>query len=166
MKFCYKCGTALIKKLNGIDGVTPYCPCCQAFRFPIFSTAVSMIVKNPTEDKILLIKQYSKPNYVLVAGYISKGENAEQTVLREVKEEIGLNVTQIRPSKSAYFTPTNTLMLNFSCVAESEDLSHTNDEIDNAAWFSFNDAVQKIKPDSLAENFLLYFLEQTNKAQN
>lgn len=160
MKFCYECGTALIQKINGIDGPTPYCPCCQTFRFPIFSTAVSMIVKNPAKDKILLIKQYGKPHYVLVAGYINKGENAENTVVREVKEEIGLNIVKLHPSKSAYFAPTNTLMLNFACVADSEDLSGTNNEIDSAAWFSLEEAVRNIKPDSLAEYFLIYHMEQ------
>lgn len=160
MKFCYECGTALITKINGIDGETPYCPCCQTFRFPIFSTAVSMIVKNPSEDKILLIKQYGKPNYVLVAGYVNKGENAEQAVHREVKEEIGLNIVKLRPSKSAYFAPTNTLMLNFVCIADSMDLGGINEEIDSAAWFSFEDAAKNIKPDSVAQHFLLYYLEQ------
>lgn len=163
MKFCYECGAPLTSKINGIDGEVPYCPSCREFRFPIFSTAVSMIVKNPAHDKILLIKQYSKPDYVLVAGYVNRGENAEDAVVREVHEEIGVNVTKLHPSKSEFFAPTNTLMLNFVCTADSESLSNTNGEIDSAAWFSLDEAVKNIKPDSVAKRFLLYHLNQYNK---
>ena len=56
--------------------------------------------------------------------------------------------------KTAYFPPSNTLMVNFVSVAESEDLSHITDEVDEAAWFSLDEAVENIVPDSLAEQFL------------
>ncbi|MDD6490026.1 MAG: NUDIX domain-containing protein [Clostridia bacterium] len=155
MNYCYECGTKLIVRELENEGIIPYCTKCGAYRFPIYSTAVSMIVKNPSEDKILLIKQYGKPDYVLVAGYINKGESAENAVIREVKEEIGLDVKELKFNKSEYFKPTNTLMLNFSCIAESESLAALNtDEVDFAQWFSFDDAKINIKPDSLAQRFL------------
>ena len=122
MKYCMECGTKLTERFLKNEGMIPYCENCQAYRFPVFSTAVSMEVQNPSKDKILLIKQYGKDRYVLVAGYVNLGESAEHTVAREVKEEIGLDVREISFEKSEYFPETNTLMLNFSCVAETEDL--------------------------------------------
>ena len=77
MKYCSECGTKLIEKECGIDGLVPYCPTCKQFRFPMFNSAISTIIFNPTKDKILLIKQYGKDFNVLVAGYIIKGENAK-----------------------------------------------------------------------------------------
>ncbi|MGN0470105.1 MAG: NAD(+) diphosphatase [Acutalibacteraceae bacterium] len=155
MNYCYECGTRLIEKELENEGIIPYCTKCGQYRFPIYSSAVSMIVQNPSRDKILLIKQYGKPNYVLVAGYINKGESAENAVIREVREEIGLDVTEVKFNKSEYFEPTNTLMLNFLCIADSESLAALNtDEVDYAQWFSLDDAKSNIKPNSLAQRFL------------
>ena len=55
MKYCFECGTKLIEKTLKNEGNIPYCEKCGEYRFPIFSTAVSMIVKNPAQNKILLI---------------------------------------------------------------------------------------------------------------
>lgn len=161
MNYCYECGAKLILRELKNEGMIPFCCCCNTYRFPIFSTAVSMIVQNPAKDKILLIQQYGQKTNILVAGYVNKGENAETTVAREVKEEIGLNVSEIQFNRSEYFPKTNTLMLNFSCVADSEALSGVNtEEVDTAEWFSFQQAKEKIRPESLAKRFLLDFLSK------
>lgn len=164
MKYCLECGTELVLRHLEDEGEIPYCTECKQFRFPVFSVAVSVEVQNPDRDKILLIKQYGKDRYILVAGYVNKGENAEDTVRREVMEEIGLKVDQVHFEKSEYFAPSNTLMLNFSCVAESEDLSHVSEkEIDSCRWFSRDRAAVEIADGSLAEKFLLRFLAMTSK---
>ena len=159
MSYCCKCGNKLIEKEHKNEGLIPYCSKCGEFRFPVFSVACRMVVMNPDKNKILLIQQYGKKRNVLVAGYINKGENAEDAVKREVKEETGIDLYNIKYNKSEYFAPTNTLLLNFSCVAKSEDLSGINNEIDKAEWFSFNDAKQNIMPDGSAQRFLDFFLE-------
>lgn len=87
MSYCVKCGHELIEKENGIDGMVPYCPNCQEFRFPMFNSAVSALVLNPKKDKILLIQQYGHKDNILIAGYVTKGENAKQALFREIKEE-------------------------------------------------------------------------------
>ena len=155
MKHCYECGEKLVdKELEG-EGTVPFCPCCGEYRFPIFSTAVSMIVENPKRDKILLIKQYGRDSYILVAGYVNKGESAEDAARREVMEEIGIGLTEMHFNKSEYFAKSNTLMINFVCVADSEDLSNISPrEIDEATWFSREDALKNIRPGSLAKRFL------------
>lgn len=155
MKHCYECGTVLTPKECEHEGLVPFCGPCNTFRFPIFSTAVSCIVFNKTEDKILLIQQYGRPDYILVAGYISQGENAEQTVIRETKEETGLTVISHRYMKSEYYEKSNTLVFNYCCVVDSEDLSNINHEIDKADWFGIDEAKAAIKKGSLAERFLL-----------
>ena len=157
--YCIECGTKLTDKFLEHEGIVPYCEKCGEFRFPPFSTACSMIVLDPSRERILLIKQYGRDRNILVAGYISKGEDAEHAARREVKEETGIDITELHYNKSGYFERSNTLMLNFWCVAASDDLSHTNYEIDSAAWYTFEQAKEKIVHGSLAEKFLLYFLE-------
>lgn len=158
MKFCYTCGTQLVEKYLEREGMVPYCPHCQQFRFPIFNTAVSMEVLNPSRTHVLLIQQYGKTRNILVAGYVNRGEHAEQTVAREVEEETGLKVHDITFQESRFFEPSNTLMLNFSCVSDSEDLSGITDEVDRAEWFPLEQAQQAIAHHSLAEAFLNDFL--------
>lgn len=73
----------------------PFCEKCNQYRFPVYNVAVSMIVVNEQNGKIMLIQQYGKPVYILVAGYINRGEQAENAVAREIKEETGMTVSHI-----------------------------------------------------------------------
>lgn len=161
MNYCFECGTKLVPKECEGEGIIPFCSCCNIFRFPIYNTAISTEIVCPQKDKILLIQQYGKKEYILLAGYINKGECAEDAVVREVKEEVGLDIIKCQFVKSEYYAGSNTLMLNFVSFASSADLSHITKEVDLANWFSFEDARKNIKTNSLAEKFLLTFLNNT-----
>ena len=100
MKYCMHCGHKLDEKYLMGEGMVPYCPECQEFRFPVYNTAVSMIVMNKELDKVLLIKQYGRDSYILVAGYVNKGEDAEDAVKREIGEELGLQVLECHFNRS------------------------------------------------------------------
>ena len=158
MSYCEKCGTLLVERFLENEGMIPYCEHCGQYRFPMFNTAVSMVVYSPDHSKILLIQQYGKARNILVAGYVNKGEAAEHALSREVMEEIGLTVTECCFNKSEYFEKSNTLMLNFACRVDSDDLSHKTDEVDEAAWYTPEEARKAICHDSLAERFLLAWL--------
>ena len=159
MNYCMTCGTKLVKRHLDGEGDVPYCETCGEFRFPVFNTAVSMIVMNEDRSKIVLIKQYGRPHYILVAGYVNKGEDAEDAAVREVKEEMGLDVTSIHFNHSHYFEPSNTLMLNFT-VTVAGDSPTPNREIDSYAWFTPDEARANIRPNSLAEKFLNAYLDE------
>lgn len=159
MKYCMKCGNKLIKRYLKHEGMIPYCEHCGEYRFPYANTAVSLILLSPNQEQILLIQQYQKKDYILTAGYVNQQESLEEALIRECREEIGREITQIQYVKSAYYQPSNTLMCCFSAVADSVSLNDiSNWEIDAAKWFTFQQAAQAIKPNSLAEHFLLTFL--------
>ena len=158
MEYCMFCGTKLKDRALEGEGIIPFCEKCGEYRFPVFSTAVSMIVTNKDRDKILLIKQYGRDRYILVAGYVNKGEDAEDAVCREIQEEMGLKATDYSFNHSHYFKPSNTLMLNFTAVIEDAE-PHPNKEIDHYQWFSRDEARKNIYSGSLAEKFLLGYLD-------
>ena len=158
MKYCMACGTKLVTKHLDGEGEIPYCETCGEFRFPVFNTAVSMIVTNEDRTKIVLIKQYGRPHYILVAGYINKGEDAEDAAIREVKEEMGLDVTSVHFNHSHYFEPSNTLMLNFTVTVAGESPT-PNREIDSYRGFTPEEAKENIKQGSLAARFLYWYLD-------
>jgi len=159
MKYCMECGARLELRPLENEGMIPFCPSCGAFRFPVFSTAVSLIVMPETRDRVLLIQQYGRKEYILVAGYVNKGENAEQTARRELKEETGLEAVSVTYNRSAYFPKSNTLMLNFTCLVSRQELDSVTAEVDQATWFSLEEARNAIKPGSLAQEFLEQFLK-------
>lgn len=159
MKYCQKCGTKLIVKELEHEGLIPFCPSCNAYRFETFNSAVSMVVTNKTFDQVLLIEQYGKKRYILVAGYINKGESAEAACRRELMEEVGLQASKLLFQKTEYYEKTNTLMINFIVVVENMNVV-TNYEIDHYQWFSIEDAKKNISRGSLAEQFYLQFYEK------
>ena len=158
MNYCMNCGAKLEKRYHEQEKKEIlYCPACKEFRFPIYNVAVSMIVMNRTGEKILLIKQYGRDQYILVAGYVNRGEDAEAAVIREVKEELGLTVHSMIFNHSHFFEPSNTLMLNFAVYVEEEE-PQPNWEIDSYRFFTREGAREQVKRPSLAQRFLDEFL--------
>lgn len=151
---CPECGTLLIKKELKNEGMIPYCPQCNQYRFPQYNVAVSMIVRNRQNGKILLIQQYGRKSNILVAGYINRGEKAEEAVCREIREETGMTAVEIHFNRTCFFEPSNTLMCNFTAwVADDHELS-PNEEIDAYSWFTPQEARINIRQNSLAAEFL------------
>lgn len=159
-KHCHECGTALTEKELEGEGIVSYCPQCQQFRFPMYNVAVSMIVINEQTGEILLIKQYGRPHFILVAGYVNRGEQLEQAVVREIKEETGMTVSHIKFNRTSFFEPSNTLMCNFTAFVKDVNELSPNGEIDSYQWFTPDEARKNIRPGSLAEKFLNAYLEE------
>ena len=159
-KHCFECGTPLIEKELEGEGIVPYCPKCEQYRFPMYNVAVSMIVINEQTGKILLVKQYGRPWFILVAGYVNRGEQLEHAVCREVKEEMGMTVIRAKFNRTSFFEPSNTLMCNFTAFVKDDSELSTNGEIDSYQWFTPDEARKNIRPNSLAESFLNAYLDE------
>ena len=149
-KFCRECGTKLVPKELENEGIVPYCPSCGQYRFPQYNVAVSMIVVNEEKDEILLIQQ----------GYVSRGEALEDAVVREVREETGMTVSHMKFNRTQFFGKSDTLMCNFTAFVKDSSELHTNYEVDKYAWFTRDEARANIRPNSLAEEFLVAYLDE------
>ncbi len=158
---CPVCGKKLIDKYLKNEGDIPFCPSCEEFRFPRYNVAVSMIVIRKNDNYILLIKQYSRPDYILVAGYVNRTESLEKAVIRELKEETGMTAKEYHYNRSKFFEKSNTLMCNFTVYVDNDNEMKPNEEIDEYAWFQKEEARGNIRPNSLAKEFLEKFLEET-----
>ena len=160
---CRKCGAKLIEKEMKNEGIVPYCPECEEYRFPQYNVAVSMIVVNKSKDEILLIQQYGRPSYVLVAGYVNRGESLEDAVRREIKEETGMTVSELKFNRTQFFERSESLMCNFTAFVEDDSEMDPNYEIDKYSWFPREGARENIRPDSLAEFFLNSYLDEAKQ---
>ena len=159
MKYCQECGTALTEKELEHEGIIPYCPKCRDYRFPMYNVAVSMIVVNEEDQKTLLIKQYGKDFFRLVAGYVNRTESLEHAVVRELKEETGMTAERVVFNRTRFFEPSNTLMCNFTAFVKDDSELNPNYEIDYCEWFSFDEARKAIDPNILAGQFLNAYLD-------
>lgn len=105
-----------------------YCPSCRNMVYPRISPAVIVAV---TKGDSLLLTKYaggSYRRYALIAGYTEIGETAEETVAREVMEETGIRVKNIRYYKSQPWAFSETLLLGFFCEADGEEEIHMDTE--------------------------------------
>ena len=112
-----------------------------------------MVAVNKSQDKILLGK-HTSGEYLLLAGYVKKGESAEKTIVREAKEETGLNAIKYKYFASRYHEPKNVLMLGFIVVLSDGEINLNTDEISEVKWCTFDEAISTVNEDSTA-GFLL-----------
>ena len=165
MSYCPVCGTQLVDRELEHEGMVPFCPKCGEYRFPMYNVAVSMIVVSECDRKVLLIKQYGKDFYRLVAGYVNRTETLEHAAVRELKEETGMTAVRLRFNRTEFFEPSNTLMCNFTVFVKDESELSPNYEIDSCAWFTFEEARRNIRPEILAGRFLNAYLDEAEKGE-
>jgi NAD+ diphosphatase len=161
--YCRECGQKLSLRFCENEGLIPYCATCEAYMFPEFPVAVSMVVTNRAQDKILLAKHVEDDDFILFAGYIKKGENVEKTIPREIKEELGLNVVKTKYMSSRYHSKKELLMLNFIVVVEEKELKLAEEEIAEAKWCTPEEALALIRKNTTAEFFLTNAVRELKK---
>lgn len=159
MNFCYECGNKLELKFCGDEGMTPFCKHCNEFRFPVFNSAIITVVLYKDLTKVALLQQYGNKSNILLAGYITKGETPEQTLVREVKEEIGLDVIDFEYIESCYSPKRNTLMLGYKSIVEDDNFNNLSKEVDKVQWYSLENAKQEVLPDSIAKKLLFKVID-------
>ncbi len=132
---CGRCGTPTrIEQAGHLRKCTD--AQCAASHFPRTDPAVIMLVTHG--DKCLLGRQKVWPEgmHSTLAGFVEPGESLEDAVAREVFEEAGVRVSDVRYHSSQPWPFPTSLMLGFHARAESEALEVNTDELESAAWFS------------------------------
>lgn len=134
-KHCPECGAGLSPRVIGDEGEVPFCENCSR---PFFSFSYPCVICLVTdgEGQFALLKQgYVSPHHVCVAGYIKRGETAEETAAREVAEETGLSVESVSYLRSYYHSRGDNLMLGFVVMVKHGEF-RLSGEVDSAGWHS------------------------------
>ena len=161
--YCPHCGSKLTKKEIGDEGLIPYCESCRLPLWDMFTTCIICAVVNEYEEIALLRQNYiSSTSYVCVSGIMKLGESAEETVCREVKEEIGLNVETLQFIQSYPYEKKKMLMLGFLATVKKTDF-HISGEVDSVEWFPLSTADEKLRPGSIAWQLVSRVKEQFEK---
>lgn len=154
-QFCGRCAS---KMMPDHKERMLYCPDCHNMVYPRISPAVIVGVIN--KDKILMSKYAGRAytKYALIAGFTEIGESVEQTVAREVMEEVGLKVKNIRYYKSQPWAFSGSLLLGYFCDLDgSDEITLDTNELSEAGWFSRDEITLEDDHVSLTREMILKF---------
>jgi hypothetical protein len=155
--YCGHCGSKTIRSTTERAVI---CPNCGAIEYPKISPAI--IVAITDGDRILLTKgrNTTYKHYALVAGFMEIGETPEDAVRREVMEEVGLKIKNIRAHKSQPWAFSDTLMMGFTAELDGDDtITLQEEELKEASWFERKDVPLPDSTISVGQEMIAYFKE-------
>jgi NAD+ diphosphatase len=131
-RFCGRDGTPTER---GDEELVRVCPRCGSTYFPRISPAVIMLVER--DGRILLARRagVARALYSCLAGFVEPGETLEETVAREVREEAGIEVADVRYVASQPWPFPSQLMVGFTARWASGELRIDERELGDAQWF-------------------------------
>jgi NAD+ diphosphatase len=131
-RFCGRCGTATEPARTERAKV---CPSCHQVTYPRISPAVIVLVRN--NSSILMVRGKKAPpgRYSLVAGFVEPGETIEHAAYREVREETGIAIKNVRYCASEPWPFPNSLMLGFIADYDEGEIAPDGIEMESAVWF-------------------------------
>ena len=136
-KFCSKCGQSM--RLSDKERML-HCESCGFNVYPTISPCVIVAVYD--KDRLLLTKYAGRvfKNYALIAGFVEIGESLEAAVHREVKEEVGLSVKNLKFYKSQPWPFTDTILAGFFAELDGDDkITIEEDELALGEWINRED---------------------------
>ena len=156
-RFCGRCGAAMER--DKVERAMR-CPSCGQIVYPRINPAVLAAVRH--RDKLLLTHYANRPNatrYALVAGFTEIGETLEDTVRREVMEEVHLPIKNIRYHASQPWGFAGNIMVGFWADLDSEDETVILDrsELDEGVWLSREEIPVEETPVSLTHTMIQLF---------
>ena len=131
-RYCGRCG-AKTRQLR--TERAQFCTDCNLITYPRLSPAIVVLIQNG--DRILLARSPHFPvgMHSLIAGFVEPGESLEQTVYREVLEEVGITIKNLRYVASEPWPFPNSLMCGFVAEYDKGEIAIDNNEIVSAGWF-------------------------------
>jgi NAD+ diphosphatase len=159
-QFCGRCGVQLKTKTTER---AKECPQCGLLQFPRLAPAIIVLVERG--DKLLLARSrhFMPGMYSVLAGFVEPGESLEVAVVREVKEEVGIEVKDINYFRSQPWPFPHSLMIGFTATYASGEISLDGDEIEDAGWFTIDNLPRIPGKISIARKLIDWFIEKQGK---
>lgn len=146
-RFCGRCGAATER--NDADR-SRRCPACSLSAYPRIAPAVITVVERGDELLLAHGTRFPAPFYSALAGFVEPGESLEQTVVREIREEVGVEVDDVRYFGSQPWPFPHSLMIGFHARYAGGDIRCDPEEIADAKFFRKDDLPLIPPPMSIA----------------
>lgn len=161
-RFCGRCGTATAAHPQGERARV--CPACAMTSYPRINPCVIVAVSRGQDLLLARAKRFNRPMFSTLAGFIEAGESAEETLWREVLEEVGVRVRHPRYFGSQSWPFPGNLMLGFHAEYESGEIVLQEDEIAEAAFFHYSELPLIPPPGSIAHALIQDFVARCRQA--
>ena len=159
-QFCGRCG--IPTKLHATERARE-CPQCGLLQFPRLAPAIIVLVERGHEMLLARARRFPTAMYSTIAGFVEPGETLEEAVVREVKEESGITVRDVRYFGSQPWPFPHSLMVGFTAVYESGEITLGDEENIDAGWFSADHLPPLPGKISIARKLIDRFLEKQGK---
>ncbi|WP_298500912.1 NAD(+) diphosphatase [uncultured Methanobrevibacter sp.] len=155
-QFCGRCAT---KTVIDEKDMMLKCPSCGQVHYPRIAPAIIVAIRK--NDELLMAKHSYHENirYALIAGFVEPGEGIEEAVHREVSEEIGIKIKNLKYQKSQSWPFPNSLMLAFTAEYDSGDIKVDGDEILKAKWFKKDEIIRYASDISISDWLIQQFID-------
>jgi NAD+ diphosphatase len=161
-QYCGQCGG---RTIDQAQERAKRCPQCGLITYPRLSPAIIIAVSRPVEGRlhILLARNHRFPTgrFSVLAGYVEPGETLEECAGREVLEEVGIRVTNIRYFGSQPWPFPNSLMIGFTAEYAGGDIKLEESELADARWFPADQLPGIPPPFTIARRLIDWFVEQS-----
>jgi NAD+ diphosphatase len=134
------------------------CPACGFTQYPRVSPAMIVLIHRPGQVLLTRQPQWPQGRYSLVAGFVEPGESLEACVRREVAEEVGVTLGEIRYLGSQPWPFPHQLMCGFIAPYQDGELAIDTSELEHAAWFDLDALPDLPPPLSIARRILDWHL--------
>lgn len=156
-RYCGRCGGEMLpssKEMNARE-----CPGCGMLIFPRISPAVIVLVER--DGRILLARstRFTANFYSVLAGFVEPGETLEETIHREIEEEVGIRVRNVRYFGSQPWPFPDSLMIGFTAEYAGGEIRVDDAEIVEAGWFSLDQLPALPGKISIARRLIDSFIE-------
>lgn len=161
-QFCGRCGTRTHNKENER---AKECPQCGLIHYPRISPAVIVLIER--ENRLLLARSKRHPTgmYSVLAGFVEPGETLEEAVVREIREEVGIEIKDIKYFGSQSWPFPNSLMIAFTCQYAAGAIILDQEEMADAGWYTV-DSLPLIPPKiSIARQLIDWFVARHSDQQ-
>ena len=133
-RFCGCCGTAMKPHANPEEHAM-VCPSCGYMAYPRITPAVIVLVCKGNSILLQRNAHYKIPNWSLVAGFVDPGETFEEAVIREIREEAKLEVTNLRYFGSQMWPFPSNIMVGYMADWFSGEPTPDGEEVLQSGWF-------------------------------
>jgi len=150
-RYCGRCGAATLDKP---DERAKQCPACGYVAYPRVSPAMMVLVTRGRELLLARANRFPNSTYSALAGFVEGGESIEDCIHREVREEVGVEVGNLRYFASQSWPFPHSLMIAFNAEYVSGEARPCDDEIADVQWFKLDALPQLPGPVSISRKLI------------
>ncbi|WP_003542655.1 NAD(+) diphosphatase [Desulfotomaculum nigrificans] len=162
-RFCGRCGTLNEDKK---DERAKICPNCGLVSFPRISPAVIVAVIKDNQILLARNKKFTSNYYSVIAGFVEAGETLEECIKREIREEVGIEVKNIKYFGSQPWPFPDSLMMAFTAEYDAGEITVDNHEILEAHWFTADNLPDLPNKKTIARQLIDWFIKRQGLTQN